>query len=259
MNWIGRDVMGRRSGADAFTLIELLVVAAIISLLAATLFPVLAQVREKARQSACISNLHQMGAALLMYSQDYDETAPNAQWIGPEAFPPNWSFGKSSRDLLEPYVQNTGIFVCPSDTELAQLPLRGTNKRFGLSYQYNGNPLGHGNNIIKQVYFGDNSGKPMKETADAVPLSWQVQVGKAASPVVGVTLARVPFPAKNWIFADAWPGVHGGQVTSYFAGTRAFMMVDENRPFRRAANLVYLDGHVHFNNTVAAAWDTEPY
>ncbi len=58
----------------AFTLIELLVVIAIIAILAAILFPVFAQAREKARQTSCLSNGKQMGLSLLMYAQDYDET-----------------------------------------------------------------------------------------------------------------------------------------------------------------------------------------
>lgn len=64
----------------AFTLIELLVVIAIIAILAAILFPVFAQAREKARQAACQNNLKQIGSAFIMYSQDYDETMP--PWTG---------------------------------------------------------------------------------------------------------------------------------------------------------------------------------
>jgi prepilin-type N-terminal cleavage/methylation domain-containing protein/prepilin-type processing-associated H-X9-DG protein len=62
--------------ARGFTLIELLVVIAIIAILAAILFPVFAQARDKARSASCLSNLKQIGTALYMYAQDYDEGLP---------------------------------------------------------------------------------------------------------------------------------------------------------------------------------------
>jgi len=69
---------------NAFTLIELLVVIAIIAILAAILFPVFAQARDKARQTADLSNLKQIGLAIQMYAQDYDETMAPAEGWRPE-------------------------------------------------------------------------------------------------------------------------------------------------------------------------------
>src|SRR5262249_38807883 len=79
----------RRSG---FTLIELLVVKAINASPQAILFPVFAQAREKARQAGCLSNLKQIGTALMMYVQDYDETSPHqmARSIPGTAFGLDW-------------------------------------------------------------------------------------------------------------------------------------------------------------------------
>src|SRR5205809_5026895 len=65
-----------RTRRRAFTLIELLVVIAIIAILAAILFPVFAQAREKARQTSCTSNCKQLVTGIMMYAQDHDEMYP---------------------------------------------------------------------------------------------------------------------------------------------------------------------------------------
>ena len=90
----------------AFTLIELLVVIAIIAILAAVLFPVFAQAREKARQTSCLSNLKQMGLAYTMYMGDCDETLPITIMSGPSA---SWI------NASQPYIKNRGIYRCMSD------------------------------------------------------------------------------------------------------------------------------------------------
>src|SRR5436305_5631477 len=103
-------------GYEGFTLIELLVVIAIIAILAAILFPVFAPAREKARQTSCLSNMRQLGTALLAYTIDYDEYMPVAF---PNVAPVN---GGNSRDMpwdlqINPYVKNVQIFTCPSDSQ----------------------------------------------------------------------------------------------------------------------------------------------
>lgn len=98
-----------------FTLIELLVVIAIIAILAAILFPVFAQAREKARAITCISNLNQLGKACMMYDQDYSETlCPPHMGVpsgGAGLMNDNWTWDR----LIQPYCKNYGIISCPSD------------------------------------------------------------------------------------------------------------------------------------------------
>lgn len=101
-----------------FTLIELLVVIAIIAILAAILFPVFAKVREKARQTTCVSNEKEIGLAILMYADDYDSS-----------YNPNSDFGTAPEEncdwttLVQPYIVSGGnnnyqftggVFQCPS-------------------------------------------------------------------------------------------------------------------------------------------------
>ena len=109
--------MRRRTG---FTLIELLVVIAIIAILAAILFPVFSQAREKARSASCQNNLKQMGIAMAQYLQDYDSNYPNARYANNDCGAGNVQcFNGSGWDgwvsnVLAPYERSTGIYQCPS-------------------------------------------------------------------------------------------------------------------------------------------------
>ncbi|MDR3708249.1 MAG: DUF1559 domain-containing protein [Capsulimonadaceae bacterium] len=100
-----RQTLYKRLG---FTLIELLIVIAIIAIIAAILFPVFATAREKARQTACASNLKQIGLAIVQYEQDYDETTPaGGDWH---------DNGCGWAAQIYPYVKTSAVFLCPDDT-----------------------------------------------------------------------------------------------------------------------------------------------
>jgi prepilin-type N-terminal cleavage/methylation domain-containing protein/prepilin-type processing-associated H-X9-DG protein len=184
----------------AFTLIELLVVIAIIAILAAILFPVFAQAREKARQSTCLSNLKQIGLAMMMYVQDYDETFPFAQTSFADTAP--YPGGDATwRAVLQPYIKNGqgrgSLLSCPSDPAL--------QANGSTSYAVNG------------VLFGAN----------------EAPQGALTGFTASFALAAINAPADLLAVADTSHWIDGG------SGTDFLRVGDAQRGGRAGANVPF--------------------
>lgn len=117
-------LMSRR--AHAFTLIELLTVIAIIAVLAGLLFPVFARAKNAAKQTVCVSNLRQIGAAIALYMDDSDGIFPSALDASDKYASDIWNAFPDFKnriaqmplmtEVLQPYLKNKDVFMCPSDT-----------------------------------------------------------------------------------------------------------------------------------------------
>jgi prepilin-type N-terminal cleavage/methylation domain-containing protein/prepilin-type processing-associated H-X9-DG protein len=204
---------------QAFTLIELLVVIAIIAILAAILFPVFAQAREKARQAACLSQCKQWGLASEMYKQDYDGTFCHWQGVGVMA---NGKIGAIYwSELLQPYMKNRNIGVCPSDGEPQD-----RTKDF-LSYCFNRN-----------VMWGKD--KPMDQPA---------------------TEAQVRYPSTTIAMAEwTKPGYTGcmwvGPQSFYKEYLLKPLESNGDRRHNGGSNYVYFDGHAGWARSEKVTYNT---
>src|ERR1041385_18987 len=156
----------------AFTLIELLVVIAIIAILAAILFPVFAQAREKARSISCMSNCKQIGTGLMLYVQDTDETYPINLYLSNEANGNPCMM--TSYQEINPQIKNGQIYVCPSDAHKLDLkmgfsviglppPCQTSPPLDFVSYQANYALIDNGD---PNPIFGPETDRPVKHMAE---------------------------------------------------------------------------------------------
>ncbi|MES2463744.1 MAG: DUF1559 domain-containing protein [Armatimonadota bacterium] len=213
----GKPTRTRRP-ASAFTLIELLVVIAIIAILAAILFPVFAQAREKARQTACLSNLKQLGTAVILYTQDYDETYP-LQGIDPFGQSPYAVQDSPNRitwmGSVQTYLKSIEAGVCPSAPEKFVAGDSVPTKFSRTSYAYNG--------LLSALHTG--------ETANPMPIA---EVARVARPAETVVLEDVGWV---WSRSQPQPRYTGGQWCN------AISSVTVTQMHNGTMNMLFADGH----------------
>jgi prepilin-type N-terminal cleavage/methylation domain-containing protein/prepilin-type processing-associated H-X9-DG protein len=229
----------RRRG---FTLIELLVVIAIIAILAAILFPVFAQARDKARAAACLSNAKQIATAVHMYVQDYDEQLPYAEnYWGPynqwATYPAGGAMFRTWNGLvppaiyLSPYVKNFGVFNCASSPR--QWPATGTVDYYSAYNSYGWNWY-----------------------ITYIPAAWPAWGGGRTGPqYTGVSLAAIQTPADLVLMGDSNPDINYGRYiypeTNAYTARAWGAAYTKVKPLRHnnGDNFVFADGH--------AKWYTE--
>jgi prepilin-type N-terminal cleavage/methylation domain-containing protein/prepilin-type processing-associated H-X9-DG protein len=227
-----RFILLRPTRRRAFTLIELLVVISILSLLAAILFPVFARARENARKTTCQNNLRQIGTALQMYGQDYDETLPMAA-------NPAQRWGH----LLLPYHNTRDLLFCPSESN--RFAVDGT----GVAYR---NPAGPNFNYYWGLLpsYGYNW-SALAPDPDPTPTA-------VSTDSRGVALSFLNSPAQTIAFTDSvWTPTGQPTVTQlgYFliyppnqwAGSPPLNGFSFGRVWPRhneTANVLFADGHV---------------
>ena len=222
-----------------FTLIELLVVIAIIAILAAILFPVFAQAREKARQTNCVSNSRQMGLALAMYAQD-NEAYPMMSSLSSQSPRTRWP------DYIYPYVKNEGVFTCLSTPKEMKAKAFAHNSGatyggYGYNFQYLGSSRYQSGN--PNIPFGASDSQ-IERPAETVAIADTNGVRRDNGTVgAGEYTIDPPLPSWRGSGNGAGPGSGyygvGAECGSGPAGCRS-------TPAERHAQMVtvvYCDGH----------------
>lgn len=249
----GKRTTRNRAG---FTLIELLVVIAIIAILAAILFPVFAQAREKARSASCLSNEKQLGLAFLQYINDYDERYPpiaGAAVVNNTTYLAHWGVdliggtnsnlpaGVTVPSLIGPYVKNNQIQQCPSSA------VRASATNAAVAYLYN--------DLVST-----QSQAVMAASAQTILLSESTaaigQPTTAGNTVLGIGAGHsINRATATTTGAASASGATAANLAAYKPGTALTLdqvgLTDANR-HAGGGNYLFGDGHTKWHKVTAA-------
>jgi prepilin-type N-terminal cleavage/methylation domain-containing protein/prepilin-type processing-associated H-X9-DG protein len=221
--------MSQHSKLRGFTLIELLVVIAIIAILAAILFPVFAQAREKARQTSCMSNQKQIGLGWLMYAQDYDGTMGLPSYFTPTgsvqwdaAYLSATATYDTSQGLVQPYMKSSAVQVCPDMPQIAA----------ATKAKYGGYATGYAVNMYLNLanYSGAQSG-----ASGAAAYATDSQIQASSETILLADSA--------WWYLGSYHPINNLISPSYWGSVGKPIPVIHFR-HSEVANVLWCDGHV---------------
>ncbi len=229
----------QRRVSRGFTLIELLVVIAIIAILAAILFPVFAKAREAARKTSCINNLKQCATGAQMYSQDYDEKLLPS-WLNYNPNGPDPGLARTWIQIVQPYVKNLGVTLCPSRETQDQDP----NNTWETGIAHNHDNLGWDSSPSMAI-IERPAGIVM--FADSGALGWGGSQGIYNTWKIDPDAANAPRPiASRGIYFRSPGQMEGG------AGDWCDTVVPVSR-HSQISNMAFCDGHVK-SVKIASVW-----
>lgn len=253
-----------KRGNYAFTLIELLVVIAIIAILAAILFPVFAQARDKARQTSCLSNQKQIGIGIMQYVQDYDETYPvcNQSYVAT----PQVTLGRVSwMRHLYTYTKSIEIMKCPN-------ALYGDDYAIATGTTQNGIAIPSENGAAPSMTFNRRSLGVNRWVFMAIPPG---TVPAPANPTLApypITESMIGRPTELVMVADSaadmveqpWYITYANWNKPNYTNSGDFMnlalaarqaSITKYSRHQGGANIVYGDGHAKWSKNEALNYD----
>lgn len=224
-----------------FTLIELLVVIAIIAILAAILFPVFGRARENARRSSCQSNLRQIGLGIMQYTQDYDERGP-ATGIDYDPAPHPASQLVSWRQMIQPYLKSTQLFMCPSNPrkeivgDTAKLGFASIPTSYSAAFAIDNND---GTKSFSYFTATDRPGSLMSEVAKP---SECLMVVESIATGQGGSVYNVPSVGNNNLFAGHLATSNFLFVDGHVKALKPINTLNKVQGISQPGNLWYKDG-----------------